>query len=240
MSIGSGWTLGRGLQVLIAAAAASALIADAWLYSRLQSGTFIWHIPQDPSDPSYFTGTTLSPLVQLPGVISLTAEVVWLVWQHHATSHLWVRRYPDLKVTPGWAVGWWFIPVAWWFMPCVAMLELDRRSTADGVPRRASPIIGLWWAAWVAVSIVPVIGLVGAALPAMRDLVDRIDENVTILDLSAIAHAVAPWVLVAGILQVVAGALAIAVVRRIEAGQEAMAATGSGWLIPDPARPDPG
>lgn len=58
------------------------------------------------------------------------------------------------------------------------------------------------------------------------------------LDLSPVAHAVAPWILVAGILQIVAGALAIAVIRRIDAAQQAMLATPSGWLIPVPRRPD--
>jgi hypothetical protein len=240
VSVRATWTLGRTLQVMIACAAAASLVGDAWLYTRLRTGTFVLHTPgpREPYGPAYWTGTTVSGWVYLPGSITLAAEVVWLVWQHRATSQLWVRRYPNLQVSPGWAVGWWLIPVAWWFMPCIAMLELDRRSTPDGTSRRASPLIGLWWAAWLALSIVPLIGFVGAAVPALADLFDGLDETSTTLDLSATAHAVAPWFLVTGILQVVAGALAIAVVRRIEAGQQDMVAAPSGWMIPVPFRPD--
>jgi Domain of unknown function (DUF4328) len=123
-------------------------------------------------------------------------------------------------------------------MPCIAMLELDRRSTPDGLPRRAGPTIGLWWAAWLTSSFLPVIGLFAAGLGPFRDLIERIDEQTTILDFSSVSHAVAPWVLVAGIVQVVAGALAIAVIRRVESGQRAMLAAPSGWLLPVPVRPD--
>jgi len=240
MRAGPGWTLGRGLQIMIAAAAATALIVDAWLYTRLRTGTFILHMPppQGRYEPAYFTGTNVSGWAQLPVGISLAAGVVWLVWQHRATSKLWARRYADLSISPGWAVGWWFIPVAWWFMPCLAMLELDRRSTPDGVPRRASPIIGVWWAAWLAAWIVPVVGVAVAVLPRFADLAERVDETTTTIDFSTVVHAAAPWPLVWAVLQAVAGLLAVAVVRRIDDAQEAMVAAPSGWLIPVPLRPD--
>jgi hypothetical protein len=236
-------TLTRALQILIACAAAGALIVDTWLSTWLREGEFILHVP-DPNGPAgteYWTGSsisTLSGLSYLPGTIILGAEIVWLFWQHHATENLWARGYANLRVRPGWAVGWWFVPVASLFMPCIAMLELDRRSTPDGVPRRASPIVGLWWAAWLATTLVPVIGLFAVGFGPFRDLIERVDGRTTVLDLSAVAHAAAPWLLIMGILQVVAAALAIAVIRRIEAAQQAMLATPTAWLLPVPGRPD--
>jgi hypothetical protein len=235
-----GSSLARPLQILIASAAIASLVADAWWYARLRDGTFILHVP-DPGDrfaQPYWTGTTVSSLLVLPGFVALATVIVWLLWQHRATSNLWARGYANLKIRPGWAVGWWFIPFASLVMPCIAMVELDRRSTPDGSERRASPLIGVWWAAWLASSLVPVIGIVSAISPTLADLARRIDQTANIMDLSPQAHVVAPWFLVGGILQVTVGALAIAVVRRIEEGQRTMLSSPAGWMVPVPARPD--
>jgi hypothetical protein len=190
--------------------------------------------------PFWTTSRTPSALglLSLLGAVMLAAEIVWLFWQHHATENLWARGYGGLQIRPGWAVGWWFIPIANLFMPCIAMLELDRRSTPDGMPRRASPLIGAWWAAWLAYAVVPLIGYFAAAAGPLRDLVAGIDATTTVLDFTPVAHAVAPWVLVAGVAQAVAAGLAIAVIRRIQAGQGAMLAAPSGWELPVPLRPD--
>ena len=90
----------------------------------------------------------------------------------------------------------------------------------------------------MATSLVPAIGILAAGAGPFGDLIERVDEHTTVLDFSQVANAVAPWLLVAGIVQVVAGALAIAVIRRVESGQHAMLAAPSAWLLPVPARPD--
>jgi hypothetical protein len=229
------------LQILIISASVGALVADTWLSTRLRDGTFLLHVPPDEGAPPYWSGSSIAGAVAwlyLPGVVMLAAEIVWLFWQHHATENLWARGYDGLKIRPGWAVGWWLIPVAHLFMPCVAMLELDRRSTADGVPRRASGSIGAWWAAWLAYSLVPLIGSLVAAVGPLRDLLEGLEAETTVLDFTPVAHAVAPWLVVTGVVQAVVAGLAIAVIHRIESGQRDMLAAPSGWLIPVPVRPD--
>jgi hypothetical protein len=233
--------LARALQIVIACAAAGALVADTWAYTWLRDGTFLLHVPADERVTPFWT-TSSTPgavgLLFLPGAVMLAAEIVWLFWQHHATENIWARGYGDLQIRPGWAVGWWFIPIANLFMPCVAMLELDRRSTPDGTARRASPVIGIWWAAWLACSLAPLVGYVAVVAGPLRDLIAGIDAGTTVLDFTPVAHAVAPWVLVTGVAQAVAAGLAIAVIRRIDAGQGAMLAGPSGWTMPVPIRPD--
>jgi hypothetical protein len=226
------------LAVLVACAGVVTLLVDAYWYTKLRDGTFVLHIPArgEGGQQAYWTGTALTGLLPIPSLITLAAEITWLVWQHRATQHLWNRGYPGLKIRPGWAVGWWFIPFAWWVMPCVAMVELDRRSTPDGTPRRSSPLLGLWWAGWVASALVPIVGITAAVVGPLDDLARQMNESTTVVDFSAAAHAIAAWLLVAGIIQFVTAGLAVAVVLRIDDAQRAMLA--SGWAGPVPARPD--
>ena len=235
--------LAKALQILLAIVGGLSLVVDAWLSSILRTGTFVLHTPE-PSragqfEPSYWTGTALPNVAWIPGMVSWAAIIVWLIWQHQATANLWARGYAGLKTKPGWAVGWWFIPFANLAMPLVSMLELDRRSTPDGTPRRAGGALGWWWAAWLASSIVPGIGAFGAVIGAFSDMVQELDRQgtVTSFDFTSAAHAIAPWILLVGVLQALAAALAIVVVRRIDEAQRAFPA-GMGSMIPVPARPD--
>jgi hypothetical protein len=229
----------RVLQILLACAGGFAVVVDAAAYSWLRAGTFALHVP-DPDragrQVSYWTGSGVDSawlaFLWLPSLLSWVVIVLWLIWQHGSTANLWARGYRDLKVRPGWAIGWWFIPFANYVMPLVAMLELDRHSTPDGVPRKASPLLGWWWAAWLASSTVPVIGAVTATLSALVDQT-RGPHDPNVLDLTAAAHAVAPWLLLAGALQAIAAGLAIAVVRRIDEGQRTVVGVSA-----TPPRPD--
>lgn len=234
--------LGRGLQILLAAAGALAAINDIWLWSQLRAGTFVLHMPQQGSvgGSPYLTGSRLSSIGIIVQPVSLATIVVWLIWQHHATANLWARGYRDLRIRPGWAVGWWFIPFANLAMPCVAMVELDRRSTTDGSPRSTSPLVGSWWAVYVGGSVVVSIGLVIAVFSAFPDLVQAADRDQTVFDLTASAHSAAPWILALGIVTAIAAGLAIAVVRRITDAQTAMVAAPSAMSTAVPMRPDLG
>lgn len=235
--------LAKALQILLAAVGGVSLIVDAWVFSVLRTGTFVLHTPASSADrfePSYWTGTALPNVAWIPSLVSWAVIVVWLIWQHQSTANLWARGYAGLKTRPGWAVGWWFIPFANLAMPLVAMLELDRRSTPDGTPRRAGGVLGWWWAAWLASSVVPAIGAISAGMAAFVDEIQRLDTRgpaPTTFDFTAAAHAIAPWILVAGVLQLIAAALAILVVRRIDEGQRAFADVGFS-MVPVPARPD--
>jgi len=235
--------LARALQIMLAVTGGLSLIVDAWISSLLRTGTFMLHTPATTADrfePAYWTGTALPAAARIPSSLVWAVYVVWLIWQHHATANLWARGYAGLKTRPGWAVGWWFIPFAHLAMPLVAMLELDRRSTPDGTPRRAGGVLGWWWAAWLASSLVPAIGAISAGMAAFFDEIQRLDKvgrTATTIDFTAAAHAIAPWILVAGVLQLIAAALAIVVVRRIDEAQRAFPNVAFS-MVPVPARPD--
>ncbi|MFL5791799.1 MAG: DUF4328 domain-containing protein [Actinomycetota bacterium] len=235
--------IGRAVQILLAVVGTVGAVNDVWLYAQLRSGTYLLHVPEQVAgqvvQQPYLTGSKLSSIGVLLWPLTIATWVVWLIWQHHATQNLWARGYRDLHIRPGWAVGWWFIPFASLVMPCVAMLELDRRSTPDGTPRQASPLVGAWWAVYIAGGVVVLIGMFFAVLGDLADLGRGADAHRTVFDLTPIAHTAAPWMLALGLVTAVAAGLAIAVVRRItEAQTEMLASPSETSLLPVPMRPD--
>ena len=179
-----------------------------------------------PTSVEAFRSMSAGPLGVPAGLLSVTLIVVWLVWQHRATSRLWAYGLRGLRVTPGWAVGWWFIPFASLVMPFVAMRELDARS-ADG---RARP--ALLWAWWLCYMVAPLV-VVSVAVGAMfRSFIAAASSNqqVVTVDLGAFVR----WIPVTGLFTGVAAALACAIVLGIERTQSRLAPV----VIVPPFRPD--
>jgi hypothetical protein len=67
----------------------------------------------------------------------------------------------DLTITPGWAVGWHFVPIANLFKPFQAMKEAwlasHYRGAWHGEP--ASALLGWWWGLWIVTNILSNVSL---------------------------------------------------------------------------------
>jgi hypothetical protein len=87
----------------------------------------------------------------------VACAVVSLCWLHRARGNLDDLGAEDLRFTPGWTVGWFFVPVMHFFRPFQAVSELWRAS-ADPQGRWDGAGVGLllpaWWMAWVASNLV--------------------------------------------------------------------------------------
>lgn len=94
----------------------------------------------------------LLPLVGLV-VAAIGAIVVFLMWVHAASKNLRVL-YPDapFEYSPGWAVGWWFVPIANLWKPYNAMQEIwsysRPRSDTSSEVKTPAPL-STWWGFWV-------------------------------------------------------------------------------------------
>ena len=85
--------------------------------------------------------------------------VTFLIWLHRAHSNLGALRAENLEFTPGWAVGWWFIPFANLVKPYQAVREVWAESDPDIDPnervflsaslRTAPTYMGVWWGMWL-------------------------------------------------------------------------------------------
>jgi hypothetical protein len=116
------------------------------------------------------------------GLLTLAGIVVWCVWQHRAQKNLRSLGSADLRYSPGWAVGWWFIPVANTVMPFRTTRELWQASepgagSLDWRLARTPPEMWLWWFAFLAgVIVLPtIVANIGGQHPSLSQAIRRED-----------------------------------------------------------------
>lgn len=104
---------------------------------------------------------TVAALIYLAfTVVFVISVIVVAMWIHRAHANLGEVGVDALEFTPGWAVGWYFIPFANLVKPFQAMRELWNASHAEsdhyGVP--APGAVKAWWAAWIVGNILSSVG----------------------------------------------------------------------------------
>ncbi|HEY1860280.1 MAG TPA: DUF4328 domain-containing protein, partial [Gemmataceae bacterium] len=90
-------------------------------------------------------------------LLSIVTAVLFCVWTYRAYKNLRRLGVRGLKHSPGWAVGYFFIPIVNLFKPCAVFLEMwrasDPKSPIDDAYAwqngSAGALVGLWWASWV-------------------------------------------------------------------------------------------
>ncbi len=148
------------------------------------------------------------------------------MWTYRVARNLPALGARKLKYTPGWAVGWFFLPFANIVMPYFVASEIWRESDPTHDPEGArrktvSPLVAMWWFAYVATAIIPPIVNVALMFHTALDAVARgagtpnaeilIAQNRPSLLLNALFGQT---------LTMVAAILAILYVRRIDHNQE--------------------
>lgn len=83
-------------------------------------------------------------------VALLVAAVLILGWIY-ATNRNAQHWSADVAITPGWNVGWFFVPVASLFMPFQGVRETYQASVDPDEPAGVPVPIAmrLWWGAWI-------------------------------------------------------------------------------------------
>jgi hypothetical protein len=89
-------------------------------------------------------------------ILYVSAVIVFCIWLRRVNSSLRNQRF--LTFTPGWAVGWWFIPFANLYKPYEMMVELWRATDPSrGDDWRFGPrskVLPVWWAFWLLAGLV--------------------------------------------------------------------------------------
>jgi hypothetical protein len=101
----------------------------------------------------------LISLLQLP--FRLFTIIFFLIWLFKAFYNLPALRARNLEFSPGWAVGWWFIPFANLVKPYQVVRELWNESDSDVSAESflsnnvgTSPMLGWWWGLFISGNII--------------------------------------------------------------------------------------
>jgi hypothetical protein len=176
-------------------------------------------------------GDRVNVTVVLAGVATLATGILWLIWQHRGHANLRVFGVGGLRFSPAWAVGWWLIPLVNLAMPYLTVRELYKASDPDAgaidwAAARAPLLLPLWWGAWLSRVVASGIGA-AVSSDVNADTPVRIAQEATRQG----------WLIAGDAAIVVAGFLAVLVVRGIDRRQEEKrarqeAAVGTGWTVP--------
>lgn len=141
------------------------------------------------------------------GLFPSTA-VLFGMWIHRANRNARALTTEPMQFSPGWSVGWYFVPIMNLFKPYQAMKEIwevsGRWRRPDSQGGGSSSPLPWWWAAWV------LSGVVGQAAFRASLRAESLDELL-----------VSSWITLGGdILDVPLALLALLVVRGVHARQE--------------------
>jgi len=84
-------------------------------------------------------------------VIFIITSVVFLKWVHRANLNCRGFGAQGMKYTPGWSVGYYFIPILNLFRPYQVMKEIWKASKNPVAwqVQEGSALLGWWWALWL-------------------------------------------------------------------------------------------
>ena len=145
-------------------------------------------------------------------LINISTIVLFAIWIYRVNSNLHALGTPGLRFTPGWAVGWYFVPFANLWKPYQAMKEIWRASKNPSAweSETTSPVLGWWLFWWIVSSLVANISL------RMTLGAESLDEMIS----------VGPVNIASSVLDLVSAVFAFLVVKKIGSLQ-AMAADRS-------------
>jgi len=156
----------------------------------------------------------LEGLAGLYVLIFLVMLVLFFMWIRRAHRNLPALGARNLSFSPGWAVGWFFVPIMNLIRPYEVVEEIWKASdpnvdVSDGSSWQnapTSPVIGLWWVFWL------ISGFVGYTLFRMSSWA----EPETLEELLTMS-----WIMMGyDIFSIVPVILLILVIRAIDIRQE--------------------
>lgn len=112
-------------------------------------------------DPEPGALTLVYILASLAFAILFVISVVLVSrWIYRAHANLFAAGYDDLEFTPGWSVGWFFVPIANLFKPYQAMKELWNVShgTSNQFGETSPGSVSSWWGAYIVGNIISTVG----------------------------------------------------------------------------------
>ena len=93
-------------------------------------------------------------------IVYLVAGILFLIWTYRIVKNAHCLTYRPLRFGPGWAVGYYFIPILCLFRPFQALSDAHRvsKNPSDWAATSGSALLGWWWASFIVSNIAGNIG----------------------------------------------------------------------------------
>ncbi len=119
-------------------------------------------------------------------VVWLVSGVIILRWIYRANQIARAKGAQDMTVTPGWSVGWYFVPVMWFWKPYQAMKEIWQAtvSPSDWHSVETPGIFPLWWALFIGSNVL------GQVIFRMSQRDGDIEYLQSISSITAVSHVI--------------------------------------------------
>lgn len=120
------------------------MLSDAAQMSLLASGQFT-------PEAVAANDTRQSVVAVFSLVVTFVTGIIFLKWIYRANLNCRGFGAVDMKYTPGWSIGYYFIPFLNLVRPYQVMKEIWKVSSDPKrwQTRQANPILGWWWALWL-------------------------------------------------------------------------------------------
>ena len=172
------------------------------------------------SAPEAFFAIATAVAALLAVLVFLTTAVLYCVWIYRANQNARALGASEMRFTPGWSVGWFFIPILYLIRPYQAVKEIYRASDPDAEPGawkdvRVPRVLAWWWGLWI-----------------LSTFMSQLEFRMSLNKNPGIA-ALSPWAgAAASLVDIPTAILALMVVRAIHARQQEKARRRAG-LNPD-------
>lgn len=185
---------------LLAIAEVVALLGRIHIASDILAGNTGGLTPTDIDNSDNLVASTVYAELAL----YVLAAVAFLVWLHRVVSNSHGLGERGLRFTPGWAVGWWFIPFANLVRPAQVMSETwrasDPRRVRSDVRTRSQvsvALVGLWWALFLLGSVIGRFAATGSNSKTLDGLRTNSEADIGATVILILAAGVAAWLIIA-------------------------------------------
>jgi len=106
------------------------------------------------------------PITQVVGYVAVAFLVVVIIWQWRSQTNARALGRDGARVSPGWGIAGWLIPLVNLVLPYLVFQDLWRSSDEQSEPGThwralpGSPLVTAWWAAYVVGTLAPMVVIV--------------------------------------------------------------------------------
>jgi hypothetical protein len=111
-------------------------------YSHLAPGV-------DPSEDLLASDIVNLIVVVFQMPFAIFVGITFLRWIYRANANLRALSSQPMTFTPGWSVGWYFIPIMNLFKPYQSMKEIWNVAHRTSAHDNLDPILAWWWFLWI-------------------------------------------------------------------------------------------